>query len=103
MLWKFSDPRLEFLLSPAAGSDKLDLLYNVRPQGVPSVIECHRMAYFLAKTDPETYSIDNLEREKKTTWDGVTNPQAVRAIREMHPGDKVFVYHSGGVSGVVGM
>jgi predicted RNA-binding protein with PUA-like domain len=61
------------------------------------------MLYFLAKTDPETYSIDDLEREKKTTWDGVTNPQAVRAIREMHPGDRVFVYHSGGVSGVVGM
>ena len=35
------------------------------------------MSYFLAKTDPDTYSIDNLEREKKTTWDGVTNPQAV--------------------------
>ena len=61
------------------------------------------MSYFLAKTDPETYSIDDLERDGHTTWDGVTNPQAVRAIREMRPGDRVFVYHSGGVSGVVGM
>jgi predicted RNA-binding protein with PUA-like domain len=61
------------------------------------------MSYFLAKTDPETYSIDDLEREKKTAWDGVTNPQAVRAIREMRPGDRVFIYHSGGVSGVVGI
>ena len=61
------------------------------------------MKYFLAKTDPETYSIDDLEREKKTVWDGVTNPQAVRAIREMRPGDQVFVYHSGGVSGIVGL
>jgi predicted RNA-binding protein with PUA-like domain len=61
------------------------------------------MKYFLAKTDPETYSIDQLERDKKTVWDGVTNPQAVRAIRSMKPGDRVFVYHSGGVSGVVGM
>ena len=60
------------------------------------------MKYFLAKTDPETYSIDQLEREKKTVWDGVTNPQAVKAIRAMRPGDKVFVYHSGGASGVVG-
>jgi len=59
--------------------------------------------YFLAKTDPETYSIDQLERDKKTVWDGVTNPQAVRAIKEMRPGDRVFVYHSGGASGVVGM
>jgi predicted RNA-binding protein with PUA-like domain len=61
------------------------------------------VSYFLAKTDPDTYSIDDLERDKKTVWDGVTNPQAVRAIREMKPGDRVFVYHSGGVSGIVGL
>jgi predicted RNA-binding protein with PUA-like domain len=61
------------------------------------------MKYFLAKTDPETYSIDNLERDRKTAWDGVSNPQAVRAIREMRPGDRVFIYHSGGVSGIVGL
>jgi len=61
------------------------------------------MRYFLAKTDPETYSIDHLEKEKRTTWDGVNNPQAVRAIREMRTGDKVFIYHSGGNSSVVGL
>ena len=61
------------------------------------------MAYFLAKTDPDTYSIDQLERDHKTLWDGVNNPQAVRAIKEMKPGDRVFIYHSGGVSGVVGL
>ena len=61
------------------------------------------MKYFLAKTDPETYSIDDLEREHRTAWDGVTNPQAVRAIREMRPGDLVFIYHSGGISSVVGI
>ena len=61
------------------------------------------MNYFLAKTDPETYSIDDLEREKRTPWDGVRNPQAVRAIREMRPGDRVFIYHSGGASAVVGI
>ena len=61
------------------------------------------MNYFLAKTEPGTYSLDDLEREGRTTWDGVTNPQAVRAIREMKPGDIVFIYHSGGVSSVVGM
>jgi len=60
------------------------------------------MTYYLAKTDPETYSIDDLERERRTVWDGVTNAQAVRAIREMRPGDGVLIYHSGGVSGVVG-
>ena len=61
------------------------------------------MNYFLAKTDPDTYSIGDLEQDKKTVWDGVTNPQAVRAIKEMRPGDRVFIYHSGGVSGVVGL
>ena len=61
------------------------------------------MNYFLAKTEPGVYSIDDLEQDEKTTWDGVTNAQAVRAIREMRPGDRVFVYHSGGVSAIVGM
>ena len=61
------------------------------------------MKYFLAKSEPATYSIDDLERDHKTTWDGVTNPQAVRNIREMRPGDRVFVYHSGGVSAIVGL
>ena len=61
------------------------------------------MNYFLAKTDPETYSIADLERDKRTAWDGVTNPQAVRAIRAIHTGDRVFIYHSGGLSSVVGI
>ena len=61
------------------------------------------MNYFLAKSEPGTYSIDDLERDGETVWDGVTNPQAVRAIRSMKPGDKVFIYHSGGVSAVVGV
>jgi len=61
------------------------------------------MKYFLAKTDPDTYSIDQLEKEKKTVWDGVTNPQAGRAIREMRPGDRVLIYHSGGEAAVLGL
>lgn len=61
------------------------------------------MNYFLAKTEPTTYSIDDLEREQRTAWDGVTNAQAVRVIRTMRPGDRVFIYHSGGVSSVVGI
>ncbi len=61
------------------------------------------MNYFLAKTDPETYSIDDLARDKKTVWDGVRNPQALRAIREMSPGDRVFIYHSMGDPGVAGL
>src|SRR5882762_8721513 len=61
------------------------------------------MNYFLAKTDPETYSIDDLEKDRKTVWDGVRNPQALRAIREMRPGDKVFVYHSMGEAASMGL
>jgi predicted RNA-binding protein with PUA-like domain len=61
------------------------------------------MAYFLAKTDPETYSIDNLEHDKTTTWDGVRNAAALLAIRSMHPGDDVLIYHSKGESAIVGL
>ena len=61
------------------------------------------MKYYLAKTEPSVYSIDDLERDGTTVWDGVTNPQAVKAIRAMRPGDRVYIYHSGGVSAVVGI
>jgi predicted RNA-binding protein with PUA-like domain len=61
------------------------------------------MNYFLAKSEPGVYSIDDLERDHRTLWDGVTNAQAVRAIRAMQPGDRVFFYHSGGVSAIVGV
>ena len=54
------------------------------------------MKYFLAKTDPETYSIDSLEKEKTTTWNGVRNPQAVNVLKSMQKGDKVLIYHSQG-------
>ncbi len=59
--------------------------------------------YFLAKTDPETYPIDQLMRDGKTVWDGVKNPQALRAIREMKAGDRVFIYHSMGDAAIVGL
>lgn len=61
------------------------------------------MRYFLAKTDPDTYSLDDLSRDGRTTWDGVTNPQAVAVIRSMRKGDRVLVYHSGGQSAIVGL
>ena len=61
------------------------------------------MSYFLAKTDPETYSIDDLKRDGTTEWDGVRNPAAVNAIKSMKPGDHVIIYHSQGQSSVVGL
>lgn len=59
--------------------------------------------YFLAKTEPDVYSIEDLQRDGRTTWDGVRNAQARQAMQAMQPGDLVFVYHSGGVSSVVGV
>jgi predicted RNA-binding protein with PUA-like domain len=61
------------------------------------------MALFLAKTEPGSYSIDDLKRDKKTEWDGVRNPAAVNAIKTMNPGDNVIIYHTGGVKAVVGL
>ena len=61
------------------------------------------MAYFLAKTDPETYSIDDLKREGRTVWDGVRNPTAVNYIKTMKPGDTVIIYHSQADKAVVGL
>ena len=60
-------------------------------------------SYFLAKTDPDTYSIDQFVAERRTNWDGVRNAQALQAVRAMKPGDRVFIYHSGGVSAIVGL
>lgn len=59
--------------------------------------------YFLAKTDPDTYPFEKLEREGHTVWDGVRNPQALRAIRDMKAGDRVFIYHSMSTAAIVGI
>lgn len=61
------------------------------------------MAYFLAKTDPDTYSIEDLKRDGKTAWDGVRNPAAVNFIKTMKPGDTVIIYHSQNDKAVVGL
>ena len=47
--------------------------------------------------------MEELEREGRTVWDGVRNAQAVRAIREMKSGDRVFIYHSMGDAAIVGV
>jgi predicted RNA-binding protein with PUA-like domain len=59
--------------------------------------------YWLLKTEPSTYSYDNLVRDKKTRWDGVTNPFALRNIRATKKGDSVFVYHTGDEKSIVGI
>ncbi len=53
------------------------------------------MAYWLMKSEPDAYSIDDLERDRMQPWDGVRNYQARNMMRdEMKPGDKAFFYHS---------
>src|SRR3989442_15114277 len=58
--------------------------------------------YWLVKTEPTSYSYDDLEREKTAVWDGVKNPVALRNLKSMHPGDQVLVYHTGDQKAVVG-
>ena len=50
---------------------------------------------YLLKSEPEEYSFSDLERDGETLWDGVTNPVAVRHLREMKVGDKLVIYHTG--------
>ncbi len=60
--------------------------------------------YWLMKNEPETFSIDDLKREKKTIWDGIRNYQARNYMREMRPGDLMLFYHSSAdPSGVAGV
>lgn len=61
------------------------------------------MKYFLVKTEPGGYSIGDLEKDKIASWDGVTNPQAVKFLKEMQKGDLVLVYHSGREKAIVGV
>jgi len=56
----------------------------------------------LLKTEPSVYSFANLEKEKTTIWDGVTNPAAVKHLREMKPGERLVIYHTGDEKSAVG-
>jgi predicted RNA-binding protein with PUA-like domain len=56
----------------------------------------------LLKTEPTSYSFADLERDKQTIWDGVTNPVAVRHLREMKAGDRLVIYHTGDEKSAVG-
>ena len=60
-------------------------------------------SYWIVKTEPSTYSFDQLERDGTTVWDGVRNNLALKHLREMKRGDRVLVYHSGEEKAVVGL
>jgi predicted RNA-binding protein with PUA-like domain len=59
--------------------------------------------HWILKTEPTTYSYDDLTREKRTTWDGVKNAVALKHIRAMRRGDQALIYHSGKEKAVVGL
>jgi predicted RNA-binding protein with PUA-like domain len=57
---------------------------------------------YLLKTEPEAYSFEDLQRDGETVWDGITNPVALKHLREMKAGDKLVIYHTGGERRAVG-
>jgi predicted RNA-binding protein with PUA-like domain len=61
------------------------------------------LSYWILKTDSEVYPFEQLERDHRTTWDGVSNPVALKHIRSMQPGDELMIYHSGATKEVVGL
>jgi len=57
---------------------------------------------YLLKTEPSTYSFADLQREKSTIWDGVTNPVALKYLRGMQKDDRLIIYHTGDEKSAVG-
>lgn len=60
------------------------------------------MNYWLLKTEPDSYSWNDLVKDKKTVWDGVRNFQARSHMKKMEKGDIVFIYHTGDEKSIVG-
>jgi predicted RNA-binding protein with PUA-like domain len=58
--------------------------------------------FYLFKTEPDAYSFDDFLHDKETVWDGVTNPTAVKHLREMNKGAKWIFYHTGDERSAVG-
>ena len=57
---------------------------------------------WLLKTEPSAYAFADLQRDKRTVWDGVKNPQALKNLSQMQTGDRLFIYHTGDEKAVVG-
>ena len=57
---------------------------------------------YLLKTEPSEYSFADLQRDKQTIWDGVTNPIAVKNLRQMTPGTRLVIYETGDHKTAVG-
>jgi len=61
------------------------------------------MAYWLLKTEPDSYSWSDLVKDKKTVWDGVSNALALKHIRTMKKGDLALIYHTGDERQAIGL
>ena len=61
------------------------------------------IGYWLLKTEPDTYSFDDLVTDGTTSWDGVKNPLALKHLRSMAKGDLALIYHSGNEKSIVGI
>ena len=57
---------------------------------------------YLLKTEPSEYSFADLQRDKSTIWDGVSNPVALKHLREMKPGERLVIYETGDHKSAVG-
>lgn len=57
---------------------------------------------YLLKTEPSEYSFADLQRDQTTVWDGVSNPVALKNLRQMKPGDRLIIYHTGDQRQTVG-
>jgi predicted RNA-binding protein with PUA-like domain len=79
-------------------------------RGVRSDVECtacitgaiEMSSAYLLKTEPSEYSFADLQRDKSTTWDGISNPAAIKNLREMQPGAKLIIYETGKITSAVG-
>jgi len=60
------------------------------------------MSAYLLKTEPSEYSFADLQRDKSTVWDGVSNPVALRHLREMKAGDQLIIYETGDHKSAIG-
>lgn len=84
-----------FVLSPNPSPDDI-LPFNELTWRVP-------LARWLLKTEPGEYSFDDLVRDKKTVWSGISNATALKHLRSMAKGDEAIIYHTGDERSAVGL
>ena len=75
----------------------------IRSRSAGSVAIIRVMAQWLVKEEPDHYSYDQLEHDRKTVWSGVRNPLAQKHLRSIRKGDRIFYYHTGKQKAVVAM